>query len=137
VTEECDTRALRIPSGMLSHARVRSLFTLFVLVALVLGQGTALATSVCRHASVAAHVAARQSADSGKAAAAYAEETADAAAKKGSTSNTSAGPALAALLPPSPPAVATFPRETLLLRAADRPPLVGLSLRPPLPPPLA
>jgi hypothetical protein len=117
---------------------VKSLFSLFVLVALVLGQGTALATSVCRHASAQAHVAARQSADSGKAAAAFAEETADAAAsKKGSTSNTSAGPALAALLPPSPPAVAAFPRETLLLRAADRPPLVGLSLRPPLPPPLA
>jgi hypothetical protein len=123
---------------MLSHARVRSLFTLFVLIALVLGQGTALATSVCRHASAQAHVAARQSADSGKAAAAYAEETADAAAsKKGSTSNTSAGPALAALLPPSPSPVATFPRETVILRAADRPPLAGLTLRPPLPPPLA
>jgi hypothetical protein len=122
---------------MLSHARVRPLFTLFVLVALVLGQGTALATSVCRHASVQAHVAARQSADSGKAAVAYAEETADAAAsKKGSTSNTSAGPALAALLPPSPSAATTFARETMLLRATDRPPLVGLSLRPPVPPPL-
>jgi hypothetical protein len=127
-----------MPGGMLSRGRVRSLFVLFVLFALVVGQGTALATSVCRHASVAAHVAARQSADSGKAAFAFAEETADAAAsKKGSTSNTSAGPALAALLPPSAPAVATFPREPVLLRAADRPPLVGLSLRPPLPPPLA
>jgi hypothetical protein len=122
---------------MLSHARVRPLFTLFVLVALVLGQGTALATSVCRHASAQAHVAARQSADSGKAAGAFAEETAAAAAsKKGSTSNTSSGPALAVLLPPSPSATLTFPRETLLLHATDRPPLVGLSLRPPLPPPL-
>jgi hypothetical protein len=122
---------------MLSHARVRYLFTLFVLVALVLGQGTALATSVCRHASAQAHVAARQSADSGKAAAAYAEETADAAAsKKGSTSNTSSAPALAVLLPPSPSAVAAFPREPMLHRATDRPPLASLSLRPPLPPPL-
>jgi hypothetical protein len=128
---------LRIPSGMLSRAPVRSLFTLFVLFALVLGQGTALATSVCRHASAAAHVAARQSADSGKAAIAFAEETADAAAsKKGSTSNTSSAPALAAMLPPSPLAAATFPREIMLLHATDRPPLVGLSLRPPLPPPL-
>jgi hypothetical protein len=117
---------------------MRSLFTLFVLIALVVGQGTALATSVCRHASVQAHVAARQSADSGKAAVAYAEESADAAAsKKGSTSNTSSAPALAAMLPPSPSAEATFPRERMLLRAADRPPLIGLSLRPPLPPPLA
>jgi len=117
--------------------RVRSLFTLFVLMALVVGQGTALATSVCRHASAEAHVAARHSADSGKAAIAYAEESADAAAsKKGSTSNTSSAPALAAMLPPSPPAALGFPRETILLRATERPPLAGLSLRPPLPPPL-
>jgi hypothetical protein len=117
---------------------VRSLFALFVLFALVLGQGTSLATSICQHASVKAHEAARQSADSGKAAVAFAEETADAAAsKKGSTSNPGSAPVLAALLPPSPSADATPAREKMLLRATDRPPLAGISVRPPLPPPLA
>jgi hypothetical protein len=109
-----------------------------MLVALVLAQGTSLASSICRHTSVQAHEAARQSADSGKAAAAFAEETADAAAsKKGSSSNASSAPALAALLPPSPSAATLFPRERMLPRATDRPRLVGISLRPPLPPPLA
>jgi hypothetical protein len=127
-----------MPGGMLSHGRVRSLFVLFVLFALVLGQGTSLAASICRHASIQAHAEARRSADSGKAAVAFAEETADAAAsKKGSTSNTGSGPVLAALLPSSPSAEATFPRERMLLRATDRPPLAGISVRPPLPPPLA
>src|SRR4051812_47285403 len=123
---------------MLPHVRVRSLFALFVLFALVLGQGTSLATSICQHTSVKAHEAARQSADSGKAAVAYAEETADAAAsKKGSTSNPGSAPVLAALLPPSPSADATFPRESIAFRATDRPRLAGISVRPPLPPPLA
>jgi len=123
---------------MLSHARVRTLLTLFMLVALVMGQGTSLANSICRHASAEAHAAARQSADSRKAAAAFAEESADAAAsKKGSTSNGASGPVLAALLPPTPAAATVFPREKMLPRQTDRPRLVGISLRPPLPPPLA
>jgi hypothetical protein len=118
--------------------RVRSLFTLFMLVALVMGQGTSLATSICRHASVQAHVAARRSADSRKAVVAFAEEAADAvAAKKGSTSNGAADPVLAALLPPSPSAARMFPRENMLPPPTDRPRLAGLSLRPPLPPPVA
>ena len=109
-----------------------------MVVALVMGQGTSLATSICRHTSSQAHEAARESADSWKSAAAFAEETADAAAsKKGSTSNASSAPALAALLPPSPAAAILFPREKMLPRATDRPRLVGISLRPPLPPPLA
>jgi hypothetical protein len=109
-----------------------------MLVALVLAQGTSLATSICRHTSVQAHEAARASADSRKAAVAFAEETAGAAAaKKGSTSNASAGPVLAALLPPSPPAATLFPAERMLPRATDRPRLVGISLKPPLPPPVA
>src|SRR3954462_11538302 len=79
---------------------VRTLFTLFILVALVMGQGTSLASSICRHASIQAHEAARRSADSRKAGVASAEATAYAAAsKKGSTSNASPAPVLAALLP--------------------------------------
>src|SRR6185437_304127 len=90
-------------AGDVISCRVRPLFTLLMLVALVLGQGTSLATSICRHASVHDHAVARQSSDSRKAAVAFAEETAAAAAsKKGSTSSTSSAPALAALLPPSP-----------------------------------
>jgi hypothetical protein len=117
---------------------VRSLFTLFMLVALVIGQGTSLATSICRHASVQAHAAARQSADSGKAAVAFAEETADAvASKKGSASNSAPDLVQAALLPPSPSAAGMFPRENMLPPPTDRPRLAGISLRPPLPPPVA
>jgi hypothetical protein len=109
-----------------------------MLVALVMGQGTSLATSICRHASVQAHAAARRSADSRKSAAALAEETADAvAAKKGSTSNSASDSVLAALLPRAPSAAGMFPRETLLPATTDRPGLAGISLRPPLPPPLA
>jgi hypothetical protein len=123
---------------MLSHARVRLLFTLLMLVALVMGQGTSLANSICRHASVEAHVAARQSADSRKAAVAFAEESAgEAASKKGSTSNGASGAVLAAMLPSTPAAAMIFPREKMLPRQTDRPRLVGISLRPPLPPPLA
>jgi hypothetical protein len=123
---------------MLSRARVRSLFTLLMLVALVMGQGTSLATSICRHASVQAHVEARQSGDSRKAAVAFAEETADAvAAKKGSASNSAPDLVQAALLPPSPSAAGIFPRETMLPPPTDRPRLAGISLRPPLPPPVA
>jgi hypothetical protein len=109
-----------------------------MLAALVLAQGTSLASSICRHSSVQAHEAARQSLDSRKAAVAFAEETADAAAsKKGSTSNAGSGLVLAALLPPSPAAATLFPRERMLPRTTDRPRLVGISLRPPLPPPVA
>src|SRR3954451_727292 len=107
-----------------------------MLVALVVGQGTSLASSICKHASVQAHAEARHSLDSRKAAVAFAEETADAAAsKKGSTSNASPAPVLAALLPPTPTAAILFPRENMLPRATDRPLLTGISLRPPLPPP--
>ena len=117
---------------------VKSLLTLFILAALVLGQGTSLATSICRHAGFQDHVAARQSHDTRRAAAALAEETAGAAAeKKGSAANGSSAPMLAALLPPSAPDAAAFPRERMLPRATDRPALVGISLRPLLPPPLA
>jgi hypothetical protein len=117
---------------------VRFLFTLFMLTALVWTQGTSLATSICRHGSLQAHVAALQSHDTRKAAVAYAEETADAAAaKKGSVSDAGSGPLLAALLSPSTQPATLFPRENMPPRATDRPPLVGLSLRPPLPPPLA
>ena len=126
------------PAGDVISWPVRPLFTLLMLVALVLTQGTSLAASICRHASAEAHHAALHSADSRKAAAAFAEDTADAAAsKKGSPSNSSSAPALAALLPPSPAAAALFPRERMVPRATDRPRLVGISLRPPLPPPLA
>jgi hypothetical protein len=105
-----------------------------MLAALVMAQGTSLATSICSHASIQAHVAARQSLDRGKAAVAFAEETADAAAaKKGSS--TAAGPVLEALLPPSPTATPS-PRERTVPQATDLPRLVGISLRPPLPPPL-
>jgi len=116
---------------------VKSLFTLFVLTALVWTQGTSLATSICRHGSLQAHIAARQSHDTRKAAVAYAEETADSAAgKKGSVADSSPGPLLIALLPASAASATLSPGETVLPRATDRPPLAGLTLRPPLPPPL-
>jgi hypothetical protein len=112
--------------------------TLLMLVALVMGQGTSLANSICRHASVQAHVAALQSADSRKAASALAEESAgEAASKKGSTSNGASASVLAALLPPTPAAATMFPREKMAPRQTDRPRLVGISLKPPLPPPVA
>jgi hypothetical protein len=108
-----------------------------MLTALVLTQGTSLATSICQHASIQDHIAARQSLDSRKAAVAFAEETADAAAaKKGSASSAGSGTVLAALLPPSPAAV-IYPRERMLPQATDRSRLHGISLRPPLRPPLA
>jgi hypothetical protein len=117
---------------------VKSVFSLLMLVVLVLAQGTSLATSICRHASIQDHIAARQSLDSGKAAVAFAEETAGAAAaKKGSIADGSSGSAFAALPPVATPAAAMLPREAMLPEATDRPPLVGISLRPPLPPPLA
>ena len=123
---------------MLSRVRVRSVFTLFMLMALVMGQGTSLATSICRHSSVQAHAAARHSADSRKSAVAFAEESADAvAAKKASPANSAADSLLTALLPPSPSAARMFPLERMLPPSTDRPWLAGISLRPPLPPPNA
>src|SRR5206468_9905905 len=62
-------------AGDVNSSPVRPLFTLFMLVALVLAQGNSLANSICRHSSVQAHEAARQSLDSRKAAVAFAEET--------------------------------------------------------------
>jgi hypothetical protein len=129
---------IAIRSRDVISCRVKSLFTLFMLAALVCAQGTSLATSICRHGSLQAHVAALQSHDTRKAAVAYAEDTADAAAaKKGSVSDAGSGPLLVALLPPSAPGATLSLRESLSPRATDRPPLVGISLRPPLPPPLA
>src|SRR3954470_25010392 len=117
--------------------RVRPLFTLLMLAALVVTQGTSLATSICRHASIQDHIAARQRLDPRKAAVAFDEETADAAsAKKASGSSADSGPVLAALLPP-PPAAAIYPGDRMRPRATDSPRLLGISLRPPLPPPLA
>src|SRR3954470_24659950 len=116
--------------------RVRPLFTLLMLAALVLTQGTSLATSICRHASIQDHIAALQSLDPRKAAVAFAEETADAAsAKKASGSSAESGPVLVALLPSSPDA-AVHPRDRMLPQATHEPRLAGISLRPPLPPPL-
>jgi hypothetical protein len=125
-------------AGDVISCLVRSLITLFVLAALVLAQGTSLAASVCRHASLMDHIAARQSHDPGKAAIAVAEETAAAVdAKKGSPSSNGSVSPPADLLPPSTPAALLCLGESVPPCATDRPPLVGISVRPPLPPPLA
>lgn len=115
---------------------MRPLFSLLILAALVLAQGTSLASSICRHGSLQAHMAARQSHDARAVAVAFAEEAAaDTASKKGSASNADTGPLLTVLPPPSAPAAILFAGERLLPQATDRPALAGISPRPPLPPP--
>jgi uncharacterized membrane protein len=118
--------------------RVRFLITLFLLAAFVLTQGTSLAASICHHASVQGHIAARESHDSRKAFVAFAEEAAGSvASKKGATSHGASTPAPPDLLTPPAPTAVVLVQASTFPRATDGPPLAGLSLRPPLPPPLA
>jgi hypothetical protein len=118
--------------------RVRTLVTLFLLAAFVLTQGTSLAASICHHGSLQGHIAARQSPDSRKALGAFAEEAAgQVASKKGSTSHGTSTPAPPDLLTPPTPVLVAFLQASTFPRAMDGPPLAGLSLTPPLPPPVA
>jgi hypothetical protein len=118
--------------------RVRSLVTLFLLAVFVLTQGTSLAASICHHGSMQGHMAARESHDSRKAFAAFAEEAAGSvASKKGSASHGTSTPAPPDLLTPRAPVAFVLVQASTFPRAKDGPPLAGLSWRPPLPPPLA
>lgn len=117
---------------------VRTLVTFFLLAAFVLTQGTSVAASICHHGSLQNHIAARQSHDSHKAFGAFAEEAAGAvAAKKGATSHGTSTPAPPDLLTPRPPVLVAFTRASVFPHATDGPPLAGLSLPPPVPPPVA
>lgn len=117
---------------------MRTLVTLFLLAAFVLTQGTSVAASICHHGSLQNHIAARQSHDSHKAFGAFAEEAAGAvASKKGAASHGTSTPAPPDMLKPPAPVLVAFVQTSTFPRTADGPPLAGLSLPPPVPPPLA
>ena len=108
-----------------------------MILALVLGYASSVSAAICQHRGLGGHEAARQSQDRKVAASALTEEAAAAAeAKKGSTS---ASPVAAPIdmVAPAAPVLPLRIAERVRQPIADAPPLAGLSLRPPLPPPLA
>jgi hypothetical protein len=124
-------------AGDVISCPVRFWVTLIMLAALVIGPGTSVAASVCRHAGVTAHIAARESRDPAKATAAFAEESAGAvAAKKSAPSGGASFSAPADMLAPAALPLPAVEAATLAPHAADALALASLNPRPPLPPPL-
>jgi len=114
------------------------LLALLMIVAMVLGQGSAMANAVCRHQNLREHVLARQSRDAAVAAVSQREDAAaDAASKKASRSADSSSQWPAQLLPPTiEPASAPAP-ERPRLRPARHAALPSASVQPLLEPPAA
>jgi hypothetical protein len=115
---------------------MRRLLTLFMVFTLVVANGSSIAGAICRHESLADHVAARKSDDARISGVAFGEEAADSvASKKGALANAGAVAWIADL---SPGPQLTVPLD--LTRPADPVmvlvrPLVGRSVAPLLEPP--
>jgi hypothetical protein len=117
---------------------MRRLLTLFMVFTLVIANGSSIAGAICRHESLADHVAARKSDDARISGVAFSEEAADSvASKKGALVNAGAV-AWVVDLPPGPqltvPVGLTRPVDPDM---APVRPLVGRSLAPLLEPPAA
>jgi hypothetical protein len=113
------------------------LLTWLMVVVLVVGQGSSVAASVCRHRDMSDHVAARHSQDRSIAAVALTEEAAaSVAAKKGAVSGGESASAPMDMLPPAAIVVPAPPVERMARRVADDPTPASAPVRPLLPPPL-
>jgi hypothetical protein len=114
------------------------LLSLFMMLALVMTQGTAMASAVCRHQGVQEHILARESHDARVAAVALGEEeAADTASKKASQSADSPSHWPAELLPAEPEAAPLRIVEPLRLRPALHAALASATILPLLKPPSA
>lgn len=114
------------------------ILSLLMMLAFVLTNGAAVASAMCQHVDAEAHAYARQSADTGIASEAMAEETAAAALSKKSALADAAGVHLAGFLQPSAADLPT-PATTAALRAPATEPakLASMAISPLLEPPLA
>jgi hypothetical protein len=114
------------------------LLTFFMILALVMTQGSAMAAALCRHQSIHEHIAARESHDRKIAAVSLAEESAAAvASKKASQSADTSVHWPAEMLPAG---IATEPFravERIRVRPADQAALPSATLPPLLKPPSA
>lgn len=129
---------LRVDCKRCYYIPMRRPLTLFMVFILVIANSAAVAGAICRHASVADHVAARKSEDARIAGVALSEEAADSvASKKGALAGAGAV-AWVADLSPGPqltvPAVVTRAVDAEMALAR---PLIGRSLAPLLEPPAA
>ncbi|MEA3037365.1 MAG: hypothetical protein QOH04_3167 [Sphingomonadales bacterium] len=114
------------------------LLSLFMMLALVMTQGTAMASALCRHQSAQAHILARESHDARIAAVAIGEEEAAAtASKKASQSADSLSHWPAEMLPAAPEAPPLRIVEPLRLRPGLDAALGSATVLPLLKPPSA
>ncbi|MDB5694230.1 MAG: hypothetical protein JWO81_3293 [Alphaproteobacteria bacterium] len=113
------------------------LLTLLMVIAFVVSQGTSFAASICRHQSPHAHALALQSHDQKIASQAFTEEAAGSvASKKGSPSDGGSPSPASDMLVPAALAAPFHIVDTMRRHVTDAPGLAGISVRPPLPPPL-
>jgi hypothetical protein len=145
---QCDTRmcksiplagmALRADCKGCYYIAVRHLLSLLMVVILVVANGSSVAGAICRHESLANHVAARQSHDARVAGVAFSEEAAaSVASKKGALADAGAVAWVADLLPGPRLTIPFGPSRPLDPDMALVRPLVGRSLAPLLEPPAA
>jgi hypothetical protein len=114
------------------------LLTFLMILAMVFGQGSAMANAVCRHQNLREHVLARQSHDASVAAVSQREDAAaDAASKKGSRTGDTSSQWPAQLLPPAMETARAPRAERTRLRPARHAPLPSAVIRPLLEPPSA
>ena len=117
---------------------MRRFLSLLMVFTLVIANGPAVAGAICRHGSLAEHVAARTSLDSRVANAALSEETADSVASKKGAIADSGAIAWVADLSPGPQLMVPFSfTQSVDPQMAPVRALVGRSLAPPLHPPSA
>jgi hypothetical protein len=114
------------------------LLTLFMILCLVVTQGSSMAAAVCRHQSVREHVLARQSGNRQVAAVSLREEAAAAvASKKASPSADALGHVQAELLPSAIEAAPPSRSKTVPPRPARQAALASTTIIPLLKPPSA
>jgi len=114
------------------------LLTLLTILAMVLGQGSAMANAVCRHQNAREHVLARQSRDAAVAAVSQREDAAaDAASKKASRSADGNSQWPAQLLPPAIEPAPALAAESPQYRTAHYAALPSATVQPLLKPPSA
>ncbi len=112
--------------------------TLFMILALLIGQGSSVAAAICHHQNAAEHVAARQSDDARIAAVSLGEEAAAAVASKKGSQSAGASIHWPAEMLPATANAAPFRRlEPIRFQPARHAPLKSATLRPLLEPPSA
>ena len=114
------------------------LVTLLMIIALVIGNGSAVAQAVCRHLDAREHAIARQSQDAKVAAVALSEEAAAAVASKKGALGSNASLSLPAYILPAA-SLSPVPHAVAPMRGprAESAPLSSRSIRPLLEPPVA